>query len=122
MLCTMGRTMKRDKGIIAILVGIGLLFISIFFSSGYRPKLNFIGNVSRMEIVLDKGKYVSGPDQYQYQYQYPYTKSTGHYEGRVSILLKYPLSLSVVLILFGTGIVLITPKQGNECITNKNRS
>lgn len=110
--------MKRDKGIIAILVGIGLLFISIFFSSGYRPKLNFIGNVSRMEIVLDKGKYVSGPDQYQY----PYTKSTGHYEGRVSILLKYPLSLSVVLILFSTGIVLITPKQGNECITNKNRS
>lgn len=90
--------MKRNKGIIAILVGVGLLFISIFFSSGSHPKLNFIGNISRMKIVLDKGNYVSGTGLY----------STGHYEGRIAIPLKYPLSLSVVLILLGTGIILIS--------------
>jgi len=90
--------MKRNIGIITILVGVGLLFISIFFSSRYLPKLNFIGNISRMEIVLDKGEYVSSTGLY----------SDGHYEGKVAIPLKYPLSLSVVLILLGTGIVLIS--------------
>ena len=91
--------MKRNKGIITILVGVGLLFISIFFSSGSHPKRDFIGNISRMKIMLVKGEYISGADIY-----------SGHYEGRVAIPLKYPLSLAVVLILIGTGIVLI-PKN-----------
>jgi hypothetical protein len=81
--------MKKNKGVIAILVGIGLLFISIFFSSGSSSRYTFIGNISRMKIVLHRG--------------------TGRYhEGRVAVPLKYPLSLSVVLILLGTGIVLIS--------------
>lgn len=46
--------MKRNKGIIAILVGIGLLFISIFFASGSHPKLSLFGNISRMEIVINE--------------------------------------------------------------------
>ncbi len=91
--------MKRNKGIITILVGVGLLFISIFFSSGSHPKRDFIGNISRMKIMLVKGEYISGADIY-----------SGLYEGRVAIPLKYPLSLAVVLILIGTGIVLI-PKN-----------
>jgi len=90
--------MKRNRVIIAILVGVGLLFISIFFSSGSHPKRDFIGNMSRMEIVLVRGNYVSGTGLY----------SSGHYEGRIAIRLKYPLSLSVLLILLGTGIVLIS--------------
>jgi len=93
--------MKRNKGIISILLGVGLLFVSIFFSSGYHPRLNFIGNIPRMKIVLDKGKYVAGTGLY----------STGHYEGRVTIPLKYPLFLSVVLILLGTGNVLISKNK-----------
>ena len=92
--------MKRNKGIITILLGVGLLFISILFSSGYHPKRNFIGNIPRMKIVLDKGEYVLGTGLY-----------SGHYEGRVAIPLKYPLSLSVVLILLGTGIVLISKNK-----------
>ena len=95
-LCITGETMKRNRGIITILVGVGLIFISIFFSSGSHPKRDFIGNISRMEIVLAKGEYVSGSGLY-----------SGHYRGRVAIPLKYPLSLSVVLILLGTGIVLL---------------
>lgn len=52
-----------------------------------------------------RGNYVSGID----------LLATGHYEGRVAIPLKYPLSLSVVLILVGTGIVLIS--KGKETRT-----
>ena len=60
MLCIMRGTMKKNKrnmGIIIILVGVGILFISIFFSSGYHSKRDFIGNMYRMEIVLDLGKW-----------------------------------------------------------------
>jgi len=96
--------MNRNKGIVVILVGVGLLFISFLFSSGSHPKQNLMSNISRMEIVLDKGKYVSGIGLY----------STGYYEGRVAIPLKYPLSLSVVLILLGTGIVLISKNKGTD--------
>jgi len=95
--------MNRNRGIIVILVGIGLLFISFFFSSGSHPKRSFLGNISRMEIVLDKGKYIRGTGLYP----------TGHHEGKVAIPLKYPLSLSVMLILLGTGIVL-TSKNKEE--------
>jgi len=90
--------MKRNKGIITILVGIGLLLISIFFSSGYSHKRDLINNIPQMEIVFVPGEYV--PDT-----------AYGHYEGRTSLPLKYPLSLSVVLILLGTGVVLIIPKN-----------
>lgn len=104
-----GNRMKRNIGIITILVGVGLLFISIIFSSGYHPQLNFIGNISRMEIVLNKGKYVPDFDLH--------SKSTGHYghyEGGIAIPLKYPLSFSVVLILLGTGVVLISKNKKSD--------
>ena len=91
----------RNKGIITILVGIGVLLISIFFSSGSDPMFDFMGNISRMEIVLEEGKYVSGTGLY----------SSGHYEGRIAIPLKYPLSLSVLLILLGTGIVFLSKNK-----------
>lgn len=94
----------RNKGIITILVGIGILFISIFFSSGSHPKLDLMGNISRMEIVLEKGEYVSGTGLF----------SIGHYEGRVAIPLKYPLSLSALLILIGTGIVSLSKNKGTS--------
>ncbi len=92
--------MKRTKGIIVILVGVGLLFISIFFSSGYDSKRGLIGNIPRMKNVLVRGEYD------------PILRRS---YGGVAIPLKYPLSLSVVLILFGTGIVLIS--KNNETNT-----
>lgn len=55
MLGTIGDNM-RNMGIIAILVGVGGIFISIAFSSKYHPALNLIGNIHRMEIVLDEGR------------------------------------------------------------------
>lgn len=84
--------MKRNKGIITILAGVGLLFISFLFSSGSHPRRDFIGNISHMELVLVKGDVMSG-------------------YGKVAIPLKYPLSLSFVLILLGTGIVLIAKNE-----------
>lgn len=117
--------MKKNMGIITVLVGVGLLFISIFFSSGQlgvnisskskkggystgygnawhgtiEVETNFI---SQGKIILKKGKYVTG------QYK-------NHYEGGDYIPLKYPLSLSVVLILFGTGLLLVSR---NKCINH----
>ena len=48
--------MKRNKGIITILVGFGLLFTSFIFSSGYSENRSFVGNIFQMEIVLDEGE------------------------------------------------------------------
>jgi len=91
----------KNKGIITILAGIGVLCISFFFSSGYHPKLDIMGNIFRMEIVLRQGHMldlsIPGEDY--------------HIE-RVAIPLKYPLSLSVLLILSGTGIVLVSKNKG----------
>lgn len=94
----------RNKGIITILAGIAVLFISIFFSSGSHPKSDLIGKISQLEIVLEEGEYVSGTGLF----------SIGHYEGRISIPLKYPLSLSTLLILIGTGIVLLSKNKGTS--------
>jgi len=182
----------RNVGIIAILVGVGVIFISIFFSSKYHPKLNLIGNIHRMEIVLDEGrktkirgeakeiknsfdkdkyikevskafkslrekkvkdlsreikktkdfaenlklilqdyyikealeaskaiekKKVKDLSEYFQEKFKDYTEKRVEYEvkyitkGRVAIPLKYPLSLSVLFILLGTGIVLLSKKR-----------
>ena len=182
----------RNVGIIAILVGVGVIFISIFFSSKYHPKLNLIGNIHRMEIVLDEGrkteirgeakeiknsfdkdKYIKEvskafkslrekkvkdfsreikktkdfaenlklrlQDNYIKEaleaskaiekkkvkdlseyFQEKYKNDTEKHveyeakyiiKGRVAIPTKYPLSLSVLLILLGTGIVLLSKKR-----------
>jgi hypothetical protein len=96
--------MKRNIGIITVLVGFGLIFKSFIFSSGSYPDRTFIGNISRMEVVLKKGKYVD------YKYydsdtgRVYYKEPKGPYEVRIAIPLKYPLFLSVVLILVGTGV------------------
>lgn len=92
----------RNKGIITILVGIGVLLISILFSSGSRPNSDLLYKIPELEIVLEGGEYVLGTDL------------IGHFEGRVAIPLKYPLSLSVLLILIGTGIVLLSKNKGTS--------
>lgn len=66
-----------------------------------------------MEIVLNEGDYV--PDKVNNTLDKDNIVSAidllyppGHNEGRIAIPLKYLLSLSVVLILLGTGTVLIS--------------
>jgi hypothetical protein len=111
--------MKRNMGIIIILVGVGILFISVFFSSGYHTGLNFIGNISQMEIVIDEGKYPETPAVEEEsvtpeEEAPPVVEEEAVIEEvreRVAIPLKYPLSLSVVLILLGTGIILISKNK-----------
>ena len=100
--------MERNRGIITILIGVGLLFISFVLSSGSQPKRDFLGNISKMEIVFVEGEYVTDP---RFDDLYAEKPLSGHYEGRVAIPLKYPLSLSVVLILLGTGILLMSKRN-----------
>ncbi len=107
--------MKRNMGIIIILVGIGIILVSIFFSSGYRYKRDFLYNIYRMEIVLDFGKWKSffsskkGQISNKELFAELDAIDKGEY-GKIAIPLKYPLTFSVVLILIGTGILLLKRK------------
>ncbi len=108
--------MKKNMGIITILVGVGLLFISILFSSGSHPNRNFLGNISQMETVLAEGTYYSGSSAiYSERTQRLLLPSSpGGYAGRVAIPFKYSVSLSVLLILIGTGILLIAKNKNTN--------
>ncbi|MBA3062948.1 MAG: hypothetical protein FP833_08390 [Atribacteria sp.] len=140
----------KNKGIIAILVGVGVIFISILFASGYSSYSDLITNIYKMEIELYEGrktKIRKAKEKYRYMYKpgameawrekkkkgtkdmseflkffenYPkedvpekYVEYEEKYviKGRVAIPLKYPFSLSVLLILFGTGILLLSKKR-----------
>jgi len=94
----------RNMGIILILVGIGLLFISIFFSSGINPNLDLISNISKAKIVMMEEKEGIIEGFFREQRGEPA-------KARVAIPLKYALSLSVILILTGTGMVLLSSKR-----------
>ena len=54
----------NNKGIILILIGIGILLIALFFSSGYSSKQGFLSSVSEMEIVFVEGEYIRGSIYY----------------------------------------------------------
>jgi len=109
----------KNKGIILILLGIGILFISIFFSSGYNSRVDTIENIYHMTIILYEGELIlPHPDLPQYTVvDLPANTNSnelfniGHYEGGVNIPLKYPLSVSLILILFGAGILLLSEKK-----------
>ena len=136
----------RNMGIITILVGIGVIFISILFASGYRSYSDLITNIYNMEIELYEGrktKIREAKEKYYYKSKETYEAINSFREkkgkkdfkdyieslqnvpkekrveyeekyirkGRVAIPLKYPLSLSVLLILFGAGIVLLSKKR-----------
>ena len=103
--------MKRNMGIIFILVGVGVLFISIFFSSGYSKydirdghRRTIMENIYQMEIILSSSSKVliSGNEGL-----FDPIRSI---KNKNAIPLKYLLTFSVVLILFGTGILLLKEK------------
>lgn len=96
---------KRNVGIITILVGVGLLFHSILFSSEDDLKPGFRGEILQREIVLVEGKFVADIED---------PPNYGYYEGKVAIKLKYMLSLSAVLVLLGTGVVLLSNNKDTK--------
>jgi hypothetical protein len=55
-----GLRIRRNAGILAILIGIGLILLSFLFSTGSNPKMNLLGNISKMELELYEGNYVPG--------------------------------------------------------------
>lgn len=96
--------MRRRWGIIAILVGVGLFCISILMSSGSSVRYSFLQNIPYMKVVLVEGNYVKGPNSFD-----------GVYDGRIAIPLRNLLSLAIVLVLTGTGMVLTAkPLKSSE--------
>ena len=126
--------MKKNNGIITILVGIGILFMSFIFSSGYDSKIGLIGSIPVMDVVLKKGELVSDSPKDEVKRRFPNQHNeeledifqeyvpNQHYEGRVTVPLKYSLSLSVLFILLGTGMVLLSTTKGNSVLQTKSQT
>lgn len=120
----------RNKGIITILVGIGILFLSFIFSSGYDSKVGLIGSIPLMDVVLKEGELV--PDHPKDAAERPYVGlfedeydlyvPNHHYEGRVTVPLKYSLSLSVLLVLLGTGMGLLSTTKEDSVLQTKSQT
>ena len=109
----------KNKCIILILVGVGIPIISFFFfttEKDYRGQniksilqREFVFyDGDRAAIYVDRGGKVveKGNDSFGV---YP-----NSYPNRISISLKYPFSLSVILILTGTGFILTSKKKTTE--------
>lgn len=127
----------RNKGIIAILVGIGILFLSFIFSSGYDSKVGLIGSIPLMDVVLKEGELVSDrpKDAVERRFQnqdydspltaddlFDFSSLNQHYEGRVTVPLKYSLSLSVLLVLLGTGTILLSTTKEDSVLQTKSQT
>ena len=97
--------MKRNGSISLIMIGIAVVVLSLLFSSGYHPRLGFFGSIERMEVVLVKGTYRENIFHVLDQ------TIPGVWEGRVSIPIRYPLAVSVLLIVFGTGSLFFSKKD-----------
>ena len=117
------------KGIIIILIGIGLFFISMFASEGYEEKRSLMGNIYSMEVVIDPGRLEwgkpvkpvpkdenSGPrSKEKYELSEAFNKlreivelSTPRIVGRKSIPLSFLLSLSTIITLVGIGKIVLS--------------
>lgn len=88
---------RKTKGIITILLGVGLIVILATFSSNYHLKRGIMGNIISMEIVFQKGEYKTDAGRL----------FSGHYEGRFAVPYKYFFAVGIILIVIGTGLVLL---------------
>lgn len=85
----------NKHGIILLLVGIGLFLISIFSSSGYVGRRSLMSDMYNMEVVICEGE-----SRWE----------DGKVAGRHTIPLSFLLSLSIIIILTGIGIILLSKK------------
>ncbi len=85
----------KKHGIILLLVGIGLFFISIFSSSGYVGRRSIMSDMYNMEVVI-----CEGGSRWE----------DGKVSGRHTIPLSLLLSLSTIIILTGIGVILLSKK------------
>lgn len=111
-------TMKKNIGVISILIGVGFLLISILFSSGYSSEAGFMQSLSYMEMVFIEGDYIKAEFGYQSgSYQ---MITDGHYDGRVAIPLKYLVSISIIITLFGVGLTTLSKSNGRNLKEHNN--
>jgi len=93
------RMMNKKTGTILILVGVGLLCLSFIFATSSFNKPVPLFDIARREIVLVHW----------------------HTGGGITVPLKYPLALSVLLILTGTGITLLSKDKAAEAKQDKSK-
>ena len=111
----MRRFSWHEIGITSSLAGAGILLISLVLSTGGYSSLSFMQNINHREIVISEGEVI--PEK-RSSYTGPFGSSSyvsekSYVEGRIAIPLKYPLSLSVLLILSGLGLVLLGKKKND---------
>ena len=100
----------KKIGVILILIGIALFFVSIINAEKYHPRLGVLGSISRMEVVLKKGVYNSGDTEWGRILR----EYDGDYSGRKTIPLKYVLTLSTIIIITGIGLVILGKPDKNK--------
>lgn len=102
-----------EIGVISSLAGMGLLLISLTLSTGGYPSLSFIQNINHREIVVAEGEVVPEKRSFHtgpFGGRSSYVSEESYVKGRMAVPLKYPLSLSVLLVLSGLGLVLLGKK------------
>ena len=102
----------RKSGIITILIGVGLFFISILLSEGYDQRRSLMGNIYAMELVITPGKLEKAPPSSDLLKMLKIDSS--QIVGRIAISLNLLLCLSIVITLIGTGVVLVPRKKRKE--------
>jgi hypothetical protein len=99
--------LTKNHGVISILAGIGILVIGVLFSTGSSPRQSIVGNLEQMRIVV-KDSYSQCLDP---PLPISFTCKVIYQVPAVSIPLKYVLSFSVILILFGTGLIFTRERE-----------
>jgi len=132
----MPKERMRAIGVIVTLAGVAALLISFLFATGSQPGRDFLGNLSQMEIVIREGELIQGeliqrtipqetdssPRELE-SAAHPMEqlremaralppppmplRGPSRVEGRVVIPLKYALSVSILTVLVGIGMVIL---------------
>lgn len=106
--------LKKRNGVILSILGVGVFIIGLTFSSGGYSTLSFIQNIQYRESVFIEGTLVPKKTETKRAESFfgkpSYTTEVvepSHYEGRIAVPFKYIVTLSVILVLLGTGFIFL---------------
>jgi len=106
---------NKKIGIILILSGVGIFFISILFSTGTTStKFTMMKNLSRMEIVFReeiKERNIYNDDATIDPYEFYLSRFDKEPQSKIAIPTKYLLSFSIIIVLIGTGYIWLPKKD-----------
>jgi len=115
-------TNAKKVGVVLILVGFCLPLVLFNFASGYNPRAGILWSIPKMKLTLKTDNLALfreqrpariseiPPSEERLRYVYPFPKEDSIY----IIPYKYPLSIGIILIFAGIGIVALSkPKSGS---------